>query len=84
MDNNMTICSECGQEVNKGEVCIIDDKPLCLACMYGDVKPFEIFPIGKVTTDLQPHEVDGFAAGSKSAFLPLGPRTGCPRSLFQT
>jgi tRNA (Thr-GGU) A37 N-methylase len=33
--------------------------------MYGDMKPFEIFPIGKVTTDLQPHEVDGFAAGLK-------------------
>jgi len=65
MDNNRTICSECGQEVNKGEVCIIDDKAVCLACMYGDVKPFEIFPIGKVTTDLQHHEVDSFAAGSK-------------------
>jgi tRNA (Thr-GGU) A37 N-methylase len=33
--------------------------------MYGDAKPFEIFPIGKVTTDLQHHEVDGFATGSK-------------------
>ena len=65
MDNNRTICSECGQEVNKSEVCIVDDKVICLACMYGDIQPFEIFPIGKVTTDIQPHEADRFAAGSK-------------------
>ena len=65
MDRNTTICSGCGQEVNKGEVCMIDDKAVCLACMYGDVKPFEIFPIGKVTTDLQHHEINGFAPGSK-------------------
>ena len=44
---------------------MIDDKAVCLACTYGDVKPFEIFPIGKVTTDLQHHEINGFAPGSK-------------------
>jgi tRNA (Thr-GGU) A37 N-methylase len=65
MDKNRIICSECGQEVNKDEVCMIDDKAVCLVCIYGDVNPLEIFPIGKVTTNLQPHELETFAPGSK-------------------
>lgn len=65
MDDNRTICSECGREVDKKKTCIIDEKAVCLICMYGNMMPFEIYPIGKITTHLQPHEVNGFTAGSK-------------------
>jgi tRNA (Thr-GGU) A37 N-methylase len=65
MNEVRIICSKCSREVNKNSVCIIDENPVCFTCMYGDIEPFEIYPIGKVTTDLQPHETDGFPAASR-------------------
>ena len=56
MNKDRINCSECGREVDKNRVCIIDEKPVCCKCMYGDTKPFEIYPIGMVRTQLKPHE----------------------------
>ena len=65
MNEVSIICSKCGQEVDKNSVCIIDENPMCSTCIYGDIKPFEIYPIGKVTTDLKTHETDGLPAASR-------------------
>ncbi len=59
MKNDSVVCSECGNEVKKRKICVIDDRPVCYVCMYGDAKPVEIYPIGKVRTGLRPDELDG-------------------------
>jgi len=46
-------CSECRKTVDSEKILIIDDRPVCLACIYGGEKPFEIYPIGKVRNELK-------------------------------
>ena len=65
MKNDKIVCSGCDKVVNKRNTCIIDEKPVCLFCIYGGTKPFAIYPIGKARTDLKPHETDGFSSDSK-------------------
>jgi len=50
---NALICSECQRTVEHEKICIIDDKPVCVRCVYGQEEPFEIYPIGMVKNDLQ-------------------------------
>ncbi|MCK4994993.1 MAG: SAM-dependent methyltransferase [Candidatus Omnitrophica bacterium] len=45
-------CSRCHKEFGQQEICIIDDHPVCPSCIYGSLKPFEIYPIGEVRNDL--------------------------------
>jgi tRNA (Thr-GGU) A37 N-methylase len=65
MKNNSVVCSECRKTVDKEQVCIVDDKPVCYKCLYGDTRPVEIYPIGKVRTELQSSEKDGLSTGSR-------------------
>jgi len=44
-------CSECGRESDKLSMRLIDDKPVCLSCLYGSVDPVSIWPIGFVVND---------------------------------
>ena len=53
MGQNIYQCSKCGSKVKKNKICIIDNKPICLICVYGKVKPFEIYPIGIVRNNLR-------------------------------
>ena len=46
-------CSRCHKEVVQDETCIIDDKPVCVTCIYGKHKPFKIYPIGVVKNELR-------------------------------
>ena len=46
-------CSRCHRAVVQGETCIIDDKPVCVTCIYGKHKPFKIYPIGAVRSELK-------------------------------
>ena len=62
MNEDRLICSECSQTVNKSKACIIDDKVVCLACMYGDITPFDIYPIGSVRTKLENKETSNLPA----------------------
>ena len=41
-------CSQCKREKYEESLVIIDEKPVCLQCLYGQTKPFQIYPIGKV------------------------------------
>jgi len=58
MKNDSVVCLECGKAVNKKQICTVDDKPVCYTCMYGDTRPVEIYPIGRVRTGLRPGEKD--------------------------
>ena len=44
-------CSECGRESGKLSIRFIDNKPVCLNCLYGSVDPLSIWPIGFVVND---------------------------------
>jgi len=45
-------CSRCHREVVQDEICIIDDKPVCVTCLYNKTEPFKIYPIGVVKNEL--------------------------------
>jgi len=51
MKRNIQRCSECGRRVEKGKISFIDDRPVCLTCIYGEIKALEIYPIGKVRNE---------------------------------
>ncbi|MBW2623755.1 MAG: SAM-dependent methyltransferase [Deltaproteobacteria bacterium] len=52
MDEDKKTCAECGREVGPEKVVYIDDSPYCPRCMYGELEPFEIYPIGFVRNAL--------------------------------
>lgn len=52
-------CTECGVQKEKSEICVIDDKPICVTCIYGDSEPLKIYPIGRVRTHLLASEKTG-------------------------
>lgn len=46
--NNNTHCSECGLKVDKNNYFIIDRKPVCNHCLFGDTESISVYPIGNV------------------------------------
>lgn len=42
-------CSECQREIEKNNFFFIDGQPVCTQCLFGEVKPISIYPIGKVS-----------------------------------
>lgn len=46
-------CATCGKLEEKSKLCVVDNIYYCVGCMYGGVKPFEIYPIGVVKNNLQ-------------------------------
>lgn len=57
-------CSRCGNQSD--ETFIIDDQPVCARCLYGDIEPFKIYPIGVVQNDLQRAEANFGVNGDKA------------------
>lgn len=53
MNENKQQCSDCGQWFEGTQLCFIENTPFCKRCMYGDARPFEIYPIGIVRNELQ-------------------------------
>jgi tRNA (Thr-GGU) A37 N-methylase len=45
-------CSQCNQLADPSKAIYIDKIPFCSACLYGDLKPFEIYPVGFVRNNL--------------------------------
>jgi len=41
-------CCECGSECREDETRLVDDTPVCLTCLYGDITPVVVRPIGFV------------------------------------
>lgn len=57
-------CSRCGKPSDK--LFTLDDHEVCSRCIYGDEKPFEIYPIGYVRNNLTRSESDFGVKGDKS------------------
>ena len=47
--NQKIICSECKKEIKEGHSFLVDDQPVCYECLFGQVEPVIIYPIGKVS-----------------------------------
>ena len=45
-------CSRCHKDVVHGDLYSIDDKLVCITCIYGNAKPVKIYPIGVVRNQL--------------------------------
>ena len=45
-------CNRCKKTVNGKKIHIVDNQTLCAQCLYGDLEPFEIYPIGFVENGL--------------------------------
>ena len=50
--NDKLRCSECQCAVEEQKVFVIDGRPVCTTCLYGDAEPFKIYPIGTVRNEL--------------------------------
>jgi len=51
-------CSVCGNERSREMTWEIDGKIVCARCLYGDVSPFSIYPIGVVRNQLERAQSD--------------------------
>lgn len=60
----ISICSRCGRRIAAAKTLVIDDLPVCLKCMYGETKPFSLYPIGVVKNDLKRNK-KGFGTTGK-------------------
>ena len=47
--NKKVACSECKREIKDGHSFLVDDQPVCYECIFGQVEPVMIYPIGKVS-----------------------------------
>ena len=54
----MLTCAECGKQVKGSHLILIDERPVCVTCLYGGAEPFEIYPIGVVRRKLRRGEKD--------------------------
>ena len=46
-------CSKCGRETAAGKTVLVDGRHVCTACMYGNLEPFRLYPIGFVRNSLK-------------------------------
>ena len=53
MDESFHKCSKCGNNLPKTNISVIDDKYVCVHCLYGKAEPVPIYPIGIVQNDLR-------------------------------
>ena len=47
--NKKIYCSECKREIKDGHSFFVDAQPVCYECLFGQVEPVMIYPIGKVS-----------------------------------
>jgi len=47
--NKKIYCSECHRKIDEDDFFFIDGQPVCNQCLFGEVKPISIYPIGKVS-----------------------------------
>jgi len=59
MTNRMDVfCAECGAACRTDDVFTIDDHKICRRCLYRDVPPVQIYPIGFVHNQLERDDTD--------------------------
>jgi tRNA (adenine37-N6)-methyltransferase len=47
--NKELYCSECQKEIRGKNFFFIDGQPVCYHCLFGEIEPISIYPIGKVS-----------------------------------
>ena len=62
-----TCCMECGAACNKEKIFIINNKKICHRCLFGDVPPVRIYPIGFVANKLDRDNSDFGLSGTNQA-----------------
>lgn len=66
-------CVQCGR-MDEGRIFIIDGKRMCAHCIFGDVKPIEMYPIGTIKNNLQRNRSDfGLSGDDKISRIELVP-----------
>ena len=65
MSKSVYTCCECGKVVEQAEKCLVDDRAICVSCMYENATPLEIYPIGVVRNKLDRSEVGFGTVGEK-------------------
>ena len=74
MEQDMQQCSSCGERFEETKLLLIDGSRCCTSCMYGDVKPVEIYPIGIVRSKMKTPQDRGRVATAKDeAMIELTP-----------
>ncbi|MCK5082730.1 MAG: SAM-dependent methyltransferase [Candidatus Omnitrophica bacterium] len=58
-------CSKCKKELLKGMIFVVDGNYICVNCLYGKVKPFQIYPIGIVRNNLKRNKMNFGTTGKK-------------------
>ena len=66
-------CCECGKICGPELVKYIDGKPVCIKCLYGDVEPLVIRPIGYVVNDKERNKAGFGTTGSNVSKIELLP-----------
>jgi len=64
VNNTVHKCSECGKQFKKDKLYLIDKTYICTGCMYGNEKPFKIYPIGVIINNLKRNPVGFGVVGS--------------------
>jgi len=59
------ICQKCKKSFRKDEVFVIDDKNICVSCIYGKTEPFKMYPIGIVKNGLALNSTNFGTSGKK-------------------
>ncbi|WP_320044081.1 TrmO family methyltransferase [uncultured Desulfobacter sp.] len=60
-------CSECSSACNRENLFIIDDRPVCRKCLFGDASAVTIYPIGIVKNNFERDETPFGRKGSGPA-----------------
>jgi len=63
MNENLYQCSKCKSWIKSDNIWIVDGVRICSRCMYGDIEPIKIYPIGIVRNKLQ---------RTRTRFMPVG------------
>jgi len=72
MKGSMQIqCNNCGQMCGPESLKFVDDKQICLKCLYGNVKPLTIMPIGYVVNDKERNSKGFGTTGSDISTIKL-------------
>ena len=66
MEKTIQRCAECGKPVASEDLVIIDNKSFCPRCIYGEIKPFKMYPIGAVRNELKRNENYFGLSGNKA------------------
>ena len=64
-NHGMIKCSLCGKHTDRSRMFMIDGKWMCARCLYGNVCPVEIYPIGVVHNSLARSQTDFGVEGDR-------------------